>query len=419
MEIVRCGTDVHLTPVEQRRSVLMLGTFGLRPKATLRSRALAIAQALSSTEWAFRLMTTPWDHPSDSGKRLVIDGIPVANTRASRPIAFPFASGEMIWSGRRSRTDLVHLFKPKGFGDIAARWLRNRAPVVVDMDDWEGDGGWNEIGGYGPLQRRIFDWQERTWPRQADALTVASRELEQRALALGAPPERVYYVPNGLSRDRFEELTAANAIGIENASWPATEDASPWILLYTRFIEFDPIMVVRVLSEVRETIPNSRLLVVGASADGLAETAVRSAAGQAGLSDAIRWHGWADPLEIAALAASCDVAIHPFDDNRVNRAKCSVKLLELLATGIPVVTTRVGENASFIEDGVSGLLSPPGAPTTIARSVIRLLQDPSLGHRFGKAAQERVSSEFLWEHLSPRVANAYMRALEDRKSKAR
>ncbi|HEX3724320.1 MAG TPA: glycosyltransferase family 4 protein [Nitrolancea sp.] len=410
---------MHSTPVDPQRNVLMLGTFGLRPKATLRYRALAVARTLSSNDWSFRLMTTPWDHPADSGKRQVIDDIPVTNTRASHPIAFPLASGEMIWSGHRSRSDLIHVFKPKGFGDIAARWLRHGSPVVVDMDDWEGDGGWNEIGGYGSLQRHIFNWQERTWPRQADALTVASRELERRALTLGAPPDRVHYVPNGLTRDRFEELATANTIRAESREARNPLSATPWILLYTRFIEFDPIIVVRVLSAIREAFPNTKLLVVGASANGAAEVAVRAAAGQAGLSDCIRWHGWADPTEVAALAASCDVAIHPFDDNNVNRAKCSVKLLELLATGIPVVTTRVGENASFVVDEVSGLLSPPGEPTAIARSVIQLLRDPSLGYRIGKAAQERVSTEFLWDQLAPRVANAYVRALEARKAKAR
>src|SRR6185437_2287820 len=105
----------------------------------------------------------------------------------------------------------------------------------------------------------------------------------------------------------------------------------PAILLYTRFVEFEPGMVVRVLSLVRQSFPTATLLVVGASAGGAAETEVRAAARHAGVADAIVWHGWADPGDIPELAGSCDVAIHPFDDNLVNRSKCSVKLLELMA----------------------------------------------------------------------------------------
>jgi glycosyltransferase involved in cell wall biosynthesis len=398
-------------PIESPRRVLMLGTFGLRPKATLRSRALAMAQGLPSSDWIFRLVTTPWDHPQDAGKRWVEGGVPVINTKMTSPLAFPFATTEMIRQSRRMRPDLIHLFKPKGFGDIAARWLRRSTPVVVDMDDWEGDGGWNEIGGYGRLQRRIFDWQERTWPSQASALTVASRELEQRVLALGAQPHRVHYVPNGLTGPRFALLSRPSS-DADRIQQRLSLGDGPVILLYTRFIEFEPTMAVRVLSVVRNSFPNAMLLVVGASADGTAEIAVRTAAQQSGLGDAIRWHGWADPADIPNLAAACSVAIHPFDDNLVNRSKCSVKLLELMATGIPIVTTKVGENASFIQDGVSGIVAPPGEPIAIAQAVVRLLTDRSIGCELGHSAQQRVKTHYLWEQLAGRVANAYQQALD-------
>ena len=398
-------------PIDGPRQVLMLGTFGLRPKATLRSRALAMARALPSSDWAFHLITTPWDYSHDAGRCWVEDDVSIVNTKSTSPLVFPFAAAEMIRRSKQIQPSLIHLFKPKGFGDVAARWLRRSTPVVVDMDDWEGNGGWNEIGGYSQIQRRIFDWQERTWPRRASALTVASRELEQRALALGAEANRVHYVPNGLTDARFALLSKPSDKAIQVRQQHNLGDG-PTILLYTRFIEFEPTSVVRVLSEVRKSFPTTLLLVAGASADGAAERTVRNAAQQAGLSDAIRWHGWADPDEIPDLASASSVAIHPFDDNLVNRSKCSVKLLELMATSIPVVTTNVGENASFIQNGVSGILAPPGESTPIARAVVRLLTDRSVGFELGRSGQQRVRLHFLWDQLAVRVTNAYHAALD-------
>lgn len=209
-------------PVERARRVLMLGTFGLRPKATLRARALALAQTLSAGAWSFNLITTPWDCPEDASKHWCENGIPVRNTRSIHPIAFPRATLETVRQARAIQPDLVHLFKPKGFGDFSARWLRGRLPVVVDMDDWEGDGGWNEIGGYSRLQRRLFDWQERTWPRRAAALTVASHELERRAFDLGASRDRVHYVPNGLTSERFALLASHERVPRSGAGQPPT-----------------------------------------------------------------------------------------------------------------------------------------------------------------------------------------------------
>jgi glycosyltransferase involved in cell wall biosynthesis len=276
------------------------------------------------------------------------------------------------------------------------------------MDDWEGDGGWNEIGGYSRLQRRIFDWQERTWPRRAAALTVASRALEQRALDLGADRQHVHYVPNGLTRARFSQL-ARSERGLRVAA-----NRPPAILLYTRFIEFEPEFIVRVLVDVRHALPDAILRIVGASADGRAEIELRDAAHNAGVADAIDVRGWVGQEEIPELAAACDLAIHPFDDNLVNRAKCSVKLLELMATALPIVTTAVGENASFIEDGISGRLTPPGDPAAMANAVVELLRHPTHAELLGHAAQERVNAHYLWELLAPRVAAAYRQALDER-----
>jgi glycosyltransferase involved in cell wall biosynthesis len=395
-------------PVEQVRRVLMLGTFGLRPKATLRARALAMAQALSPAQWSFELFTTPWDCLEDAGKRWSEIGVSITNTRVVHPLAFPLVTLETMRHARRAAPDLIHLFKPKGFGDISARQLRRRLPVVVDMDDWEGDSGWNEIGGYSWLQRRLFNWQERTWPRQAASVTVASRELERRALELGASRQRVHYVPNGLSSARFAQLAS-------NDRAPSVPcERPPTILLYTRFVEFKPEFILQVLGEVRQMMPNAIVRIAGGSADGSAERELRTVAQGAGIANAFEWHGWVRPDELPNIAANCDVAIHPFDDNLVNRAKCSVKLLELMATGIPIVTTTVGENASFIEDGVSGRLTLPDRPALMADTVVDLLRHRAGAEQLGRAAQMRVEAHFLWEQLAGRVAEAYHQALAER-----
>ena len=85
----------------------------------------------------------------------------------------------------------MHVFKPKGpsglVGDgvVGDAWKattqRARRPLVIDSDDWEGPGGWNDDPrvGYTPLQKRFFAWQERTGLSHADAWTVTSECLRQ------------------------------------------------------------------------------------------------------------------------------------------------------------------------------------------------------------------------------------------------
>ena len=66
-----------------------------------------------------------------------------------------------------------------------------------------------------------------------------------------------------------------------------------------------------------------------------------------------------------------------------------------------MVVTRVGENAHAVEDGVSGLLVPPGDPRALARALARLLLDPAAAARLGQSARNRYLAHFT---LRPMVA---------------
>ena len=384
----------------------MLGTFGMRPKATMSGRALAIGQALCQRGWDIRIGTTPWDRPRDAGRRWVDGGVRISNTHVIRPALWPFASGEMIGWARVERPSLIHLFKPKGFGDLASRWLRRSTPVVVDMDDWEGNGGWNDAGLYGSLQRRVFDWQERTWPGLASALTVASRELERRAIGLGALVERVHYVPNGLTTARIAALTP-DPVAVAEFWERRLSGDGPSILLYTRFVEFDPAGIADLLAGVRARVSDTRLVIAGGSADGKAESALLARARTLGCDNAIVQVGWIDPGQLGFIAGACDIAVHPFADSRLNRAKSPVKLLELMASGIPVVTTDVGEAPAYIEHGINGIIAPPGDTTALVAAASRGLEQPDLRTRIGGAARERVAKHFVWDRLVDRVIQGY------------
>lgn len=384
----------------------MLGTFGMRPKATMSARALAIGQALRQHGWDIRIGTTPWDWPRDAGRRWIDGGVRISNTHVTRPVLWPLAASEMIRWAHIEQPSLIHLFKPKGFGDLASRWLRRSTPVVVDMDDWEGNGGWNDTGLYSSLQRRVFDWQERTWPALASSVTVASRELERRATGLGAPAERVHYVPNGLTTARIAAL-APDPVAVAEFRARSLPGDSPSILLYTRFVEFDPASIADLLAGVRARVPDTRLVIAGGSASGKAEPALLQRARQLGCEDAIIQLGWIDPGQLGFIAGACDVAIHPFDDSRLNRAKSPVKLLELMASGIPVVTTDVGEAPAFIEHGKSGLIAPPGDTAALVAAVVRCLESAEFRISLGRAARERVARHFIWDRLVDRVLQAY------------
>jgi glycosyltransferase involved in cell wall biosynthesis len=298
----------------------------------------------------------------------------------------------------------VHLFKPKGYAGLVMPLLRG-IPVVLDTDDWEGAGGWNDRGLYSPMQRRLFAWQERALPRRAAHVTVASRTLEAQQWGLGIPPERVTYLPNALdtARDaawRDEAGIAADAARVRQRLGLA----GPTVLLYTRFVEFPPALIARVFGHVRAALPDARLLIVGGGLHG-EDGAVADALAAHG--DAVVTAGFVPFAEAPAYIRAADVAVVPFADTLINRAKSSVKMLDLLAAGQAIVATAVGENASAIRHNETGLLVPPGDADALADALVGLLNDPARARALGDAARARAWREQTWRAQAGTVEAIY------------
>ncbi|HYF62430.1 MAG TPA: glycosyltransferase, partial [Herpetosiphonaceae bacterium] len=186
-----------------QRTIVILAPFGLRPKATLSRRALPLAAEIVRRGWRVHVLAPPDLWPADAGLTAHIDGVTVEHGPLTGPGPRGMARAA-AWMARRARElkpDLLHLFKPKGYGGMAAlalRALRPRLPLVVDTDDWEGRGGWNDRLDYPRHIKALINWQERTLPRRAAAVTVASRTLAEQVRAFGVPAERIAYLPNGV-----------------------------------------------------------------------------------------------------------------------------------------------------------------------------------------------------------------------------
>ena len=378
--------------------VVMVGPFGLRPRGTMVVRALPMARSLARRGHRVVLLLPPWQNPEDAGRRWEEDGVVVENIPLPSLPAPLFHLTTAFRLARRAlalRPDVVHLFKPKAYSGLVhwllSHWPLSRRPrLVVDTDDWEGPGGWNDLAPYTPAQRLFFAHQERWGLTHADGVTVASRTLESLVWAMGVPPARVFYVPNGVPDPDLRAM-------------PSSE---PVLLLYTRFFEFPVGRVIDLVRRVRERVPTVRLLVVGKGLFGEEDDLLRESR-RVGLGDAVEYVGWVEPQRLGAVFSRAALAVYPFDDTLVNRAKCPVKLLDLLAAGMPVVAEAVGEIREVIRHGETGWLVEPGDTEGFAQAVVRLLEGPALRRRIGEAAAQDVRRRRSWDHLVERVEQAY------------
>lgn len=391
-------------------TIVMIGPFGLRPRMTMRVRALPLAQHLVARGHTVTLLLPPWQNPEDAGKSWVDEGVRVENVVLPRGIPGWFhgrLAARLVQRARDLNPDVVHTFKPKAYAGLAHVALASRYPVVVDTDDWEGPGGWNDQGEYATWMQRFFTWQERWGLTHASAITVASRALQTLVWSMGGSPERVVYLPNGA---RPPQVTT-----------PARTVARPTMLLYTRFFEYDLDYLWRIVDAVRLAVPEARLLVVGQGFNHeerrllamAQEAGWRIAESPTDQADAdLLYAGWGTEQNLPWCFGAADVALYPFADTLLNRTKCPMKLMDMLAAGIPVVADDVGQISEAIVHGETGCLIPPGEAETFAEAVVAVLTDPALRRRMAASAQRNVRERFNWDHLAARAEAAYAYAID-------
>lgn len=393
--------------------VVMVGPFGLRPKGTVSARALPMAKALARRGHEVHLIVPPWDSPEDASLEWEREGVQLVNI--SLPQRLPFYwHGAIVWKlVRRAlalQPQVIHCFKPKGYTGLAAMafWELKRlglirAGLVVDSDDWEGKGGWNEIGGYSWGEKQLFAFQERWGLTHCDAVTVASRTLESLSWSLGVRPERTFYVPNGLWGMGWMGTVPPEA---PPALAAEKEAGHPVVLFYSRFVETPLPRLVAILEAILQKVPEARILVVGKGLNGEEEELIAALA-RDGVEERLIYAGWAEGQELAGYLVAADVALFPYDDNLVNRAKCSAKLVDLMAAGLPIVADKVGENGEYLEHLASGYLVQNREPEAFAEAVAALLSDEGLRRRLGEGARQRIEEQYSWDRLVEKAEAAY------------
>jgi glycosyltransferase involved in cell wall biosynthesis len=219
------------------------------------------------------------------------------------------------------------------------------------------------------LARRL-PWLFRPLLRRARVVVCASTALAADVRLLGARDVRV--IPSGV------EIPAA----------VAAPEEPPHVLFVGRLSEEKGI---RELVEAAAGLP---LVVVG---DGP-------------LRDLVPFSvGFVPPDEVGAYYERAAVVCVPS-----RREGYGVAAREAMAHGRAVVTTGVGGLADAVEDGVTGIVVPPGDVGALRAALERLLADEALRERLGSAAREKARSAFGWAFATTATAAAYAAAMRGR-----
>lgn len=397
-----------------------IAPFGFAPKNTTGRRLLPMARALAARGHDVRVIVPPYDDPANYGRAWKDAGVEIVCLKRPRLAGLPVVGQAYTqWALARQavaavlagRPDLVHVFKPKAVSGLAQHllWRRARRPcLVLDTDDWEGKAGWSAYEDYPRWQAEVFDWQERSGLRRCDAVSAASRTLEERARRLPAAVP-VVHLPNG-----FDPQTYANwrqpvepAVARRKLGFAGDQRV---VLIYTRFFEYPVDAWVDVIGRLARADALTHFAVLGSGKYGQ-ESALASRLHSAGLAGRVRFLGWVAFDDLPTVFAAADVGLLAMTDTLANRSKCSLKFTDLMSAGVPVVATPVGEATTYVRDGETGFLAADDSPAALAAATLRAL---TARHRVARSerAREHATRELAWERLVAPLDELYAMALE-------
>lgn len=112
---------------------------------------------------------------------------------------------------------------------------------------------------------------------------------------------------------------------------------------------------------------------------------------------------WESPEAVPSLIKKYefDVGVMPIVDLPFNRFKCAFKAIEYMASGVPVVSSDVGEIRRLIEEGKEGFIAV--TEEEWLSSIQKLLADKSLRQAMGKSGQEKVKRSYSFDFIIPQI----------------
>lgn len=289
----------------------------------------------------------------------------------------------------RRRIQIVHAYN--FYGNVFAippAWLTGVPVVIASIRD---------RGPYlSALQRRV----QRHVCRLADCVLVNAEAVKDWLLADGYDPSKIVVVPNGVDLSRFilpgEPRRLRSELGLPL-------DA-PLVAVVSRLNRLKGLeQYLDAAAAIAARFPEARFLVVGETPPHdpgyLGE--LQALAERLGISDRVIFTGLRS--DIPQLLAAVTIAVMPSLNEALSNA-----LLESMAAGAPVVATRVGGTTEALSDGENGLLVPPGDPGALASAITRLLEDPALANRLGRAARLTIEQRFSIARMVDATERLYL-----------
>ncbi len=259
----------------------------------------------------------------------------------------------------------------------------------------------------------VIELNERPWPLRDDRRLVEglvspiagvagavaiSRLLEDWARAeAGRLRRSITVMPVPIVVDVHE---------VEPEPYPETDDP---VFVFAGAPEYDQALrfVFSAMECVWREFPECRLVVTGARASDPASRRLLEEARLGGWDERLHLAGYLERPELLRLYGRARGLLVPLFDDVRSTARFPTKIGEYLASARPVVTNAVGEIPRYFEDGVNGVVCPPGDAAAFGERLAGLLREPGRAAAIGRAGRELAERRFHYAQYGEELRRGF------------
>ena len=309
----------------------------------------------------------------------------------------------MFIKSLKQRLDILHTHLGAPPAADAALWhaKRKKIPLILTYHA-------DQDPTYGPLFRRlgVSFYNKYLLSRlfsSTKTIIVTSQHYINESKFLEKFQDKISVVPNGINLNDFDVPYSKEECR-KKLGLPLGENIILFVGLLTPFK--GPDVLIKAIPQVIKRVKNTKLLLVG---EGPFRQKLEQERSRLGCEKSIRFEGFVTDSLKALYYKASDVFVLP----SISTAEAfGIVNLEAMASGIPVISTKVGGIPSIINNNVNGLLIEPKDEIALADSIIYLLENQDIRSKLAKEGFKRVQN-YSWKNIAKETERIYTCLLQE------
>jgi len=249
--------------------------------------------------------------------------------------------------------------------------------------------------------------QEQICLTAADLIITPSRITSEYLQSRGVPANKIKVIPNGVDLDVFTYCSKIAVLDTHTGNIPTTKDELQMLYFGTLSPWQGVNLAIEALGLLNREIPAALTVIGQARHDQI--KFLKQLALKLGVADKLKILEPISQQDLVKYIHAADVILAPLtlNDRNLIQGCCPLKILEGMATGIPVIASDLPVVRELGETGVHFLLVKPGSAKAIKDAVLQLHNDKALTNQITTNARNRIEAQYTWNHAGEALIAAY------------